>query len=328
MSYILDRSVHNLKVDDFVCALCALYFVIFCAAFVLKKQPPPLYQWIFELWIFLIWMEWTLHLLRHTKHLVKQSDAFPTARKQKQRKEEAPRVPRSLFDRPNSALVKMRREMKMQKLKAGLGMHKQPMRPSTLPTHLPPKPIMEQSEGHLDWLIHEDWALLQVHVHAYKGMVAQLFSIHQHKHILTSHNDMHVSISVHTVCTPLFPPPPPPLQPPPPHTTPHLRNISTDSLDQTFHCWFPHHFCLQSLYMEWPSASSPTEILSWLLQIKPQDFSFSQAVPKHAFVYAYGDTSFHEWIVCHMHAHFVISIWHSLAYSSVVCAVVSPAYYS
>lgn len=91
---------------------------------------------------------------------------YPTARKQKQRKEEAPRVPRSLFDRPNSALVKMRREMKLQKLKAGLGMHKQPLRPSTLPTHLPPKPVMEQSEGHLDWLIHEDWALLQVHVQA------------------------------------------------------------------------------------------------------------------------------------------------------------------
>ncbi|XP_070205034.1 helicase domino-like isoform X4 [Littorina saxatilis] len=88
-----------------------------------------------------------------------------TTRKQKQRKEEAPRVPRSLFDRPNSALAKIRREMKMQKLKAGLGLHsKTPtphVRPSSLPPHLPPKPIIEQSEGHPEWLIHEDWALLQ-----------------------------------------------------------------------------------------------------------------------------------------------------------------------
>ncbi|XP_076435128.1 helicase domino-like isoform X2 [Babylonia areolata] len=87
-----------------------------------------------------------------------------TTRKQKQRKEEAPRVPRSLFDRPSSALVKMRRELKMQRLKAaGLGLqHKQPMRPTSLPAPLSHKaPMVEQSEGHPEWLIHEDWALLQ-----------------------------------------------------------------------------------------------------------------------------------------------------------------------
>ncbi|KAL8561066.1 hypothetical protein ACOMHN_031010 [Nucella lapillus] len=87
-----------------------------------------------------------------------------TTRKQKQRKEEAPQVPRSLFDRPSSALVKIRRELKMQRLKAaGLGIQqKQPLRPTSLPAPLSHKaPLVEQSEGHPEWLIHEDWALLQ-----------------------------------------------------------------------------------------------------------------------------------------------------------------------
>lgn len=45
----------------------------------------------------------------------------------------------------------------MQKLKAGL---MKPFRPTT---PIPPgKPVTEQSEGHPEWLIHEDWALLQV----------------------------------------------------------------------------------------------------------------------------------------------------------------------
>ncbi|XP_069134718.1 helicase domino-like isoform X2 [Argopecten irradians] len=75
-----------------------------------------------------------------------------TTRKQKQRKEEQPRVPRSLFDRPTAALLRMRREAK---LKQG-GLLK-PFRP------VPPvinKPT-DQSADHPEWLIHEDWALLQ-----------------------------------------------------------------------------------------------------------------------------------------------------------------------
>ncbi|OWF46679.1 helicase domino-like isoform X2 [Mizuhopecten yessoensis] len=75
-----------------------------------------------------------------------------TTRKQKQRKEEQPRVPRSLFDRPTAALLRMRREAK---LKQG-GLLK-PFRP------VPPvlnKPA-DQSSDHPEWLIHEDWALLQ-----------------------------------------------------------------------------------------------------------------------------------------------------------------------
>ena len=78
---------------------------------------------------------------------------FSAARKQKQRKEEQTRVPRSLFDRPSAQLLKMRRE---HKLKSSL---LKPFRP------VPPvvkQPSLDQSNDHPEWLIHEDWALLQV----------------------------------------------------------------------------------------------------------------------------------------------------------------------
>ena len=74
-----------------------------------------------------------------------------TTRKQKQRKEEQPRVPRSLFDRPTSALLKLRREAK---LKQGL---LKPFRPVPQMVNKPPDPTPD----HPEWLIHEDWALLQ-----------------------------------------------------------------------------------------------------------------------------------------------------------------------
>ncbi|XP_074640439.1 helicase domino-like isoform X2 [Tubulanus polymorphus] len=89
------------------------------------------------------------------------------ARKQKVRKEEQPRVPRSLFDRPSAALLKMRRDAKMQKLRQGL------VKPSGLTTSsangsssskpLQPlnKPLVDISSDQPEWLIHEDWALLQ-----------------------------------------------------------------------------------------------------------------------------------------------------------------------
>lgn len=79
-----------------------------------------------------------------------------SARKQKQRKEEQPRVPRSLFDRPNAALLKIRREAKLQKLKQGLIKPYRPVQPMLN------KPTGEPPVDHPDWLIHEDWALLQV----------------------------------------------------------------------------------------------------------------------------------------------------------------------
>lgn len=84
---------------------------------------------------------------------------FPVARKQKQRKEEQPRVPRSLFDRPTAALLKMRREAKILKLRQGL------IKPFPRPTTpaATSKPLgIEPTQDHPEWLIHEDWALLQV----------------------------------------------------------------------------------------------------------------------------------------------------------------------
>ena len=79
-----------------------------------------------------------------------------SARTQKQKRQEQPRVPRSLFDRPTAQLLKLRRDAKFQKLKQGQLKLYRPM-PS-----MPQKPIMEQAPDHPEWLIHEDWALLQV----------------------------------------------------------------------------------------------------------------------------------------------------------------------
>ena len=81
---------------------------------------------------------------------------FFTARTQKQKRQEQPRVPRSLFDRPTAQLLKLRRDAKIQKLKQGQLKLYRPM-PS-----MPAKPIMEAAPDHPEWLIHEDWALLQV----------------------------------------------------------------------------------------------------------------------------------------------------------------------
>ena len=40
-----------------------------------------------------------------------------------------------------------------------------------------------------------------------------------------------------------------------------------DSSHQILHCWFPRLLCFQSINMEWPSPSSPTETLSGLIQM-------------------------------------------------------------
>ncbi|XP_022342498.2 helicase domino-like isoform X2 [Crassostrea virginica] len=74
-----------------------------------------------------------------------------TTRQKKQRKEEQTRVPRSLFDRPSAQLLKIRREHKQ---KSGL---LKPFRPVPPPIV---KPNADTSD-HPEWLIHEDWALLQ-----------------------------------------------------------------------------------------------------------------------------------------------------------------------
>ena len=79
-------------------------------------------------------------------------NSFPAvARKHKVRKEEHHRVPRSLFDRPQS-LLRKERDQKMMKLKQ--------FPKSVRPQIVPSRPA-ETEEAH-PWLIHEDWALLLV----------------------------------------------------------------------------------------------------------------------------------------------------------------------
>uniref|UniRef100_T1JC71 Helicase domino n=1 Tax=Strigamia maritima TaxID=126957 RepID=T1JC71_STRMM len=84
-------------------------------------------------------------------------DANISGRRQKIRKDEAVCVPRSLFDRPTAAVLKMRRDLKMQKLRG--------MSRMQIPAHKPPqaasKPSPEVQIENCDWLIQEDWALLQ-----------------------------------------------------------------------------------------------------------------------------------------------------------------------
>uniref|UniRef100_A0A1B6LJA9 Myb-like domain-containing protein n=1 Tax=Graphocephala atropunctata TaxID=36148 RepID=A0A1B6LJA9_9HEMI len=74
-------------------------------------------------------------------------------------------APRSLFDRPSPALVKMRHDLRLHKYRGGTGTRPtlsvpssplalsakplQPVKPTPEPDHVP------------EWLIHEDWAILQ-----------------------------------------------------------------------------------------------------------------------------------------------------------------------
>lgn len=64
-------------------------------------------------------------------------------------------MPRSLFDRPMAAL---RKDAKLVKLKQQ-GLVK-PMKTHHQP--LMSRPFMDQGNDQPEWLIHEDWALLQV----------------------------------------------------------------------------------------------------------------------------------------------------------------------
>ena len=82
------------------------------------------------------------------------------ARKHKLKKEDEPRVPRSLFDRPSSLL---RRDAKMVKLKQSGALKASAAAMSSQGL------LQRQSGGDsavgvepVEWLIHEDWALLQV----------------------------------------------------------------------------------------------------------------------------------------------------------------------
>ncbi|CAG2161571.1 unnamed protein product [Oppiella nova] len=103
------------------------------------------------------------------------------ARKQKARKEEGFNIPRSVFDRPSTAIIKIRRELILQKLKivvvtgpenAAIHRTLSSLHPSVaLPPSGPiPAPVHKAAQvfsGPLQdsipkWAVHEDWAVLQV----------------------------------------------------------------------------------------------------------------------------------------------------------------------
>lgn len=79
-------------------------------------------------------------------------------RKKKQRHGETVIPPRSLFDRATPGMLKMRREGKEQKKNILLKQQTQFAKP--LPTLV--KPAAENGQDNPEWLISEDWALLQV----------------------------------------------------------------------------------------------------------------------------------------------------------------------
>lgn len=94
-----------------------------------------------------------------------------TTRKQKQRKEEQPRVPRSLFDKPKEVVMKQRRDAKMQRLRHNFQVPTKMIagrapigQQTSQPTTPQPAPIVAKPEpdpNYPEWLVHEEWALLE-----------------------------------------------------------------------------------------------------------------------------------------------------------------------
>merc|ERR1740128_1416455 len=76
------------------------------------------------------------------------------------RKEETVYAPRSLFDRPSPALAKLRRDLKLQKFR---GIVRTPVPLANLSLKAPTIPVrpVEETENTPEWLVHEDWILLQ-----------------------------------------------------------------------------------------------------------------------------------------------------------------------
>lgn len=87
-----------------------------------------------------------------------KTDPSAVGRKKKQRHGEVVVPPRSLFDRATPGLLKMRREGKEQKKNILLKQQTQFAKP--LPTFA--KPATESGPDNPEWLVSEDWALLQV----------------------------------------------------------------------------------------------------------------------------------------------------------------------
>uniref|UniRef100_A0A803Y7F9 E1A binding protein p400 n=1 Tax=Meleagris gallopavo TaxID=9103 RepID=A0A803Y7F9_MELGA len=86
-----------------------------------------------------------------------KTDPSAAGRKKKQRHGETVIPPRSLFDRATPGMLKMRREGKEQKKNILLKQQTQFAKP--LPTLV--KPAAENGQDNPEWLISEDWALLQ-----------------------------------------------------------------------------------------------------------------------------------------------------------------------
>ena len=76
------------------------------------------------------------------------------------RKEETVYAPRSLFDRPSPALAKLRRDLKLQKFR-GIVRPPIPLTNLSLKTPALPARQLEEAENAPEWLVHEDWILLQ-----------------------------------------------------------------------------------------------------------------------------------------------------------------------
>ncbi|XP_053327504.1 E1A-binding protein p400 [Spea bombifrons] len=90
-----------------------------------------------------------------------KTDPVAAGRKKKQRHGESVVPPRSLFDRATPAMLKVKREGKEQKKNLLLKQQTQFAKP--LPTLV--KPAAESGPDNPEWLISEDWALLQAVKH-------------------------------------------------------------------------------------------------------------------------------------------------------------------
>ncbi|XP_068099542.1 E1A-binding protein p400 isoform X2 [Hyperolius riggenbachi] len=94
----------------------------------------------------------------HKRH---KADPAAAGRKKKQRHGESVVPPRSLFDRATTGMLKVKREGKEQKKNILLKQQAQFAKP--LPTLV--KPATESGPDNPEWLISEDWALLQAVKH-------------------------------------------------------------------------------------------------------------------------------------------------------------------
>lgn len=80
----------------------------------------------------------------------------------KLRREDAVYAPRSLFDRPSPAVVRIRRDLKLQKYR-GIVRPSIPL-PGLKPALLT-KPPAAEPENAPEWAVHEDWAIVQAVQH-------------------------------------------------------------------------------------------------------------------------------------------------------------------